>query len=683
MNAGKRLAFISEHASPLATLGGVDSGGQNVYVAQTACALTRLGYTVDIFTRRDDRNQPTIVHWQPGVRVIHVEAGPPHFVCKEELLALMDEFTEWMVRFIQKESGGKGTKNGLVNAATKGSNGVHSVPEDSPTPIYALVHAHFFMSALVASRLKQRLGLPYVVTFHALGKVRLQHQGKADAFPPVRLAIEEMVVREADRIIAECPQDRSDLIELYQAAPEKLTVIPCGCNLDEFYPVDRPLACSVLGLDPRKKYLLQLGRMVPRKGVETVIRGFAHYLRRQQAASTSSASTGSASGSTLAAASTGSAAALELLIVGGEEDPETPEIKRLQAIAVEEGIQGCVRLLGRRDRDLLKYYYSVAEFFITVPWYEPFGITPLETMACSIPVIGSAVGGIKFTVKDQETGLLVPPQDPVALAAAIGTLLHDPATLAQMRVNALQRVRKEFTWEKVAGQLDKVYQAVALPSPGHRRPRAEETVDRAFAGALVALKQAQRQLRQPIVQATNLIQATLAQGGKLLICGNGGSAADAQHWATEFVGRFLLPERPGYPAIALCADGSLLTAWANDFGFETVFARQVQALGQPWDVLICISTSGNSRNLVQACRVAASKGMPIIGLLGKDGGALATLVDVPIIAPSHSTPRIQEVHLHILHTITELVENYLTADQQPCSSLSPKSTLDLVKASER
>jgi phosphoheptose isomerase len=636
MNAGKRLAFISEHASPLATLGGVDSGGQNVYVAQTACALARLGYTVDIFTRRDDPNQPTIVNWQPGVRVIHVEAGPPSFVRKEELLPLMDAFSEWMVRFIQQEAGR-----------------------------YALVHAHFFMSALVASRLKQQLGLPYVVTFHALGKVRLQHQGKTDAFPPVRLAIEEMVVREADRIIAECPQDRIDLIELYQATPAKLAVIPCGCNLDEFYPVDRPLACSVLGLDPQKKYLLQLGRMVPRKGVETVIRSFAHYLRQHTTAST------------------GSAADLDLLIVGGEETPDTPEINRLRAIAVEEGVHERVHLLGRRDREVLKYYYSVAEFFITVPWYEPFGITPLEAMACGVPVIGAAVGGIKFTVQDQETGLLVPPQDPAALATAMAKLLHNPALLAQMRINALQRVRKQFTWEKVAGQLDQLYQTVARPQPtaGHRQPPAEETVDQAFSGALVALKQARQQLRQPILQATNLIGATLAQGGKLLICGNGGSAADAQHWATEFVGRFLIPERPGYPAIALCADGSLMTAWANDFGFETVFARQVQALGQPWDVLICISTSGNSRNLVQACRAAAGKGMPIIGLLGNDGGALAALVDVPIIVPSHSTPRIQEVHLHILHTITELVENHLTADPEPaCGSPYPQETIERVKA---
>lgn len=409
----KRIAFISEHASPLATLGGVDSGGQNVYVAQTALHLAKLGYAVDVFTRCDDARLPEIVNWQPNIRVIHVVAGPQCFVRKEELLALMPAFADWMERFI-------------------GKTGV----------AYSLIHAHFFMSGLVAAQLKARLNLPYVITFHALGKVRMLHQGKADEFPADRLAIEEMLVQDADIVIAECPQDRTDLMQLYQASAEKITIIPCGCNLQQFYPVDRALACEILGLDARKRYVLQLGRMVKRKGVETVIRGFAHYVRLHSTAAHN----------------------LELLIVGGEAaepDPRlTPEIGRLQQIAAEEGIADQVRFTGRRDGERLRYFYSVAEVFATLPWYEPFGITPLEAMACGVPVIGAAVGGVQSTVVHEKTGLLVPPKDPVAFAEALDRLLHNPQERQRFSKNAVRRIRERFTWEKVAHQLDQVYQAV-------------------------------------------------------------------------------------------------------------------------------------------------------------------------------------------------------------------------------
>src|SRR5262249_43770044 len=149
------------------------------------------------------------------------------------------------------------------------------------------------------------------------------------------------------------------------------------------------------GLHPDEPLILQLGRMVRRKGVENVIRGFACLLRRHGISA-------------------------RLLIVGGETsepDPAaTPEIGRLMSVAREEGVEGLVLFVGRRDREMLKYYYSAADVFVTTPWYEPFGITPVEAMACGTPVVGANVGGIKFTVRDGEAGYLVPPEDPEALA---------------------------------------------------------------------------------------------------------------------------------------------------------------------------------------------------------------------------------------------------------------------------
>src|SRR3954471_15231169 len=177
----KRVALISEHASPLAVIGGVDSGGQNIYVGQVAKQLVQLGCQVDVFTRRDNPLLPEVAEWVENVRIIHVPAGPPSFVRKEDLLPLMDSFTDWMTRFCRREA-------------------------------YDVVHANFWMSGLVAMRLKRRLGLPFVITFHALGRVRRLHQKEADQFPEARLEIEDALAREAGRVIAECPQDEEDLI---------------------------------------------------------------------------------------------------------------------------------------------------------------------------------------------------------------------------------------------------------------------------------------------------------------------------------------------------------------------------------------------------------------------------------------------------------------------------------------
>lgn len=144
---------------------------------------------------------------------------------------------------------------------------------------------------------------------------------------------------------------------------------------------------------------------------------------------------------------------------------------------------------------------------------------------------------------------------------------------------------------------------------------------------------------------------------KILICGNGGSAADAQHIATELVIRMTKPNRPALPAIALTTDTSMLTAGGNDIGFENVFSRQVEALGMAGDVLIAISTSGKSENINRAVAEAKKRGMTVIGFLGKDGGASKTLVDVSIIIPSNDTQRIQEGHITVAHILCGIIEN--------------------------
>jgi glycosyltransferase involved in cell wall biosynthesis len=419
-----KIAFVSEHASPLATLGGIDSGGQNVYVAQVARQLARAGHTVDIFTRRDRPDLPTAVPFAPNVRVIHIPAGPPRFVAKEALLPWMQEFSERIAAYCVRY------------------------------PRYDLVHANFFMSGLAALRLRRTYGIPFVITFHALGKVRLQHQGSADSFPPERLGIEENLAIAADRIIAECPQDREDLIRLYGADPARIEVVPCGVNPEELGP-GRDGARRRLGLAEDEFVVLQLGRLVPRKGIDNVIHAVGTLKRNYGITA-------------------------RLLVVGGEsEQPDpllTPEIGRLSAVAEVEGVRSQVVFTGQRPRHLLRDYYCAADVFVTTPWYEPFGITPLEAMACGCPVIGSAVCGIKYSVVDSVTGYLVPPRDPAQLAERLARLFANPELGRALGRAGICRVRSEFTWSKVAAELMRIYAEVAAPlqPPAHSNRFAAE-----------------------------------------------------------------------------------------------------------------------------------------------------------------------------------------------------------------
>ena len=407
-----RIALISEHASPLGCLGGADGGGQNVYVGQIARHLAARGHWVDVFTRRDQLDQHAVLPLADRLRLVHVPAGPPAPVRKEALLPLMDEFSNYVLDFTGRAA-------------------------------YDIVHANFFMSALVASDLRRAFGIPYVVTFHALGRVRQLYQGSYDEFPPERLDIEDAVVAEADRIIAECPQDVADLVEYYGADRRRLAVIPCGYDPAEFRPLDRTAARKQLGWQAGEPILLQLGRMVRRKGVETVVRSLPH-LRRKHGLS------------------------CRLVVVGGEsrqpDSAATPEIGRLQAICREIGVADQVTFVGSRGRKELCTYYSAADIFVTTPWYEPFGITPLEAMACGLPVVGSAVGGIKMTVSDGETGYLVPPRNPAALAERLAILLADPALRRRMGNCGRQRAERWFTWHRVTRDIERLYASVVQPA---------------------------------------------------------------------------------------------------------------------------------------------------------------------------------------------------------------------------
>jgi glycosyltransferase involved in cell wall biosynthesis len=206
-----------------------------------------------------------------------------------------------------------------------------------------------------------------------------------------------------------------------------------------------------LGIAPDEFVVLQLGRLVPRKGIDNVIRAVALLKKRYNIRA-------------------------RLVVVGGNSDQPsvaaTPEMGRLMQIANYEGIADQVLFVGRRARDVLRDFYCAADVFVTTPWYEPFGITPVEAMACAVPVIGSNVGGIKYTVQHGKTGFLVPPQDPDALALRLAELQRNPELAHAMGMQGRRRAQQHFTWRTVAAQVAELYERVAP----QRLPAAAQAV---------------------------------------------------------------------------------------------------------------------------------------------------------------------------------------------------------------
>jgi len=410
MEQPTRVAFISEHASPLALLGSVDAGGQNVYVDEVSRNLGRLGYLVDVFSRRDSIDVPEVVQWAPNVRVVHLQAGPPSFVLKDDLWPLMPAFRDAFLGFMARE-------------------GVR----------YDLLHGNFWMSGWAAAQLRQQLGIPAVHIFHAMGKTKQRHQGSADTSPDGRIAVELEVIAAVDRLIAQCPSERDELVDDYGADPAKVALIPSAVNVERFRPVSRAEARRRIELDTDELVVAYVGRMMPRKDVRNLVRAAGILAQRSDLP-------------------------FQLLLVGGETpepDPvATPEIGVLQQLAAEVGIVDRVRFIGKRQPDVLRDYYSAGDVVVTTPWYEPFGLTPLEGMACGRPVVGSAVGGITFTIQDGVTGLLVPPRDPHALADGLELLLSQPQLRMRMGQAARERVEREFTWPTVAERTAALYETV-------------------------------------------------------------------------------------------------------------------------------------------------------------------------------------------------------------------------------
>jgi glycosyltransferase involved in cell wall biosynthesis len=396
------IDMVSEHASPLAAIGGVDAGGQNVHVAALAAGLAQRGNAVTVHTRRDDAALPDRVTTPDGYDVVHVTAGPPVPLPKDELLGHMPAFAAelragWSVRR----------------------------PD--------VVHAHFWMSGLASVQAARSLHdpVPVLQTFHALGSVKRRHQGAADTSPEQRIDLERGLCAAVSHVVATCSDEVFELRRL-GLARDRVSIVPCGVDTMVFTPRG-PVAART-----ERPRLLVLGRLVERKGQEDAVRALADV------------------------------PGAELVIVGGPASDELdadPEVRRLRAVAGSVGVADRLVFTGAVARPDVPGWIRSADVVLAVPWYEPFGITPLEAMACGRPVVATAVGGLVDTVADGVTGDLVPPRDPAALGTALAALLADDDRRAGYGVAGVERARSHYRWARVVADTEAVYRQVLAGHP--------------------------------------------------------------------------------------------------------------------------------------------------------------------------------------------------------------------------
>jgi glycosyltransferase involved in cell wall biosynthesis len=341
------------------------------------------------------------------VIVDHVDAGPAEPVSKDDLLPYMPRFARVLF---------------------------DAWREDPPD----IVHSHFWMSGMCAVRAAAPLGIPVVHTFHALGVVKRRHQGSADTSPQERVGCERALLQAADRIAATCTDEVFELVR-QGADLHKITVIPCGVDLDLFTP-DGP--AEPRGARPR---LVIVSRMVERKGIGTAISALAEVPD------------------------------VELVVAGGppsESLADDPVGARLLRLARSEGVADRVHLRGQVARDRLPALFRSADVVACVPWYEPFGIVPLEAMACGVPVIASTVGGLIDTVVDGVTGLHVPPRRPDRVAEALRRILADADLRRSLGAGGVERTGSRYGWDSIAAATLSTYEQVCA------RRRATEVVRR-------------------------------------------------------------------------------------------------------------------------------------------------------------------------------------------------------------
>jgi D-inositol-3-phosphate glycosyltransferase len=405
-----KIAMLSYHTCPLATLGGKDTGGMNVYVRDLTRCLGHMGVHVDVFTRSQDEHVPHVVHELGyGNRVVHVPAGPETPLGKQEMVEYIPQFVEGVKQF----------------SAEKEIQ-------------YDLIHSHYWMSGLAGDSLSDAWGgTPILHMFHTLGEMKNRiARSDEEREGAYRIEGEKRVLKRADRLIVATEAEKAQLQWLYKADSKKMTIIPPGVDLGHFYPIPQDEARQFIGLASYQRVVLFVGRIEPLKGLDTLIQAMS-CLKVDDLRGP-----------------------VYLAIIGGDPSASpqemSKEMARLQKLCDDLCMGQMVVFLGRRNQDTLPYYYSSADVVVMPSHYESFGMVALEAMACGTPVIASQVGGLAYLVQDGVTGYHVPDGDVDALRDKLSLLLGNPDEHRRMGLCAAEYAQ-DYAWEKIAAQIVDVY----------------------------------------------------------------------------------------------------------------------------------------------------------------------------------------------------------------------------------
>ena len=385
----ERAAFITLHACPLAAPGQGKSGGMNVYVRQLAAALGEMGMKIDIFTREHLDVVNRVETIGPNVRVIHLRAGEPD-AHLGDLYALLPDFLEQLNDFREEE--------GLE---------------------YDVVHSHYWLSAWVGRELSQAINVPHVVTFHTLSLIKMQSRA-GEIEQTERPVVEAEVMATAGRIIAFSSHERDAMVRLYGADARKVSLVPCGVDLEVFRPLDHKSVRSRLGLNG-EKILLYVGRVEPIKGLDLLVE---------------------------TAAQMDFSEGVRMMVVGADVNGDR-EMDRVKQLAKERDLEDKIDFVGQVDHDDLPLYYNAADVCVVPSYYESFGLVALESMACGTPVVATRVGGLSTIIHHGHTGYLKSWRCPEAFANSVEMIISSDG-LQQSMGEAARKRAEGMGWDNVA-----------------------------------------------------------------------------------------------------------------------------------------------------------------------------------------------------------------------------------------
>ncbi len=409
----RRLAVLSMHTSPLAQPGTGDGGGMNVYVRELTTALARAGVECDVYTRAWSPTLPATVTVEPGFRVHHVPAGPLATMAKEQLPAVVDEFTD--------------------NVRSLMMSGIGVDPAFHEETGYDALHANYWLSGLAGHRLKHELDLPLVSTFHTLARVKAEASPEevSSDEPHRRAEAEATIMRCSEVVLASCSVEAAQLADLYHSDPERIRVVAPGVDQAFFGPGDRPQARRALGLPAAVPILLFVGRIQPLKGADVAVRTLAALRGNPDA---------------------------HLVIVGGPSGPRGEDhLVEIEEIVRHQGVADRVHMVPPQPHELLSTYYRAADVCVVPSRSESFGLVALEAAACGTPVVAAAVGGLTTLVDDGHTGYLVDDPTPTAFAGAVSRVLGDQLLGERLATAAVVRARR-YTWAEAAALLRSTYE---------------------------------------------------------------------------------------------------------------------------------------------------------------------------------------------------------------------------------